>query len=157
VRSNGNDPDLERLQRAMERFLRLASSRKRHANLSIQADVDISPPGVVLLRRIVESGPVALGELSQSTGIDPAATSRQVRMLEESNLVERVVSPDDRRVSILTATPEGLSAHRRLSAVGDQHLEDVMRNWSSEDRAQFADLFARLVDEMVQIPFRAPD
>lgn len=155
--TGGNDPDLQRLQRSMERLLRLSASRKRHANLTIEADVGISPPGAVLLRRIVESGPVALGELSQSTGMDPAATSRQVRMLEETGLVERVVTPADRRVSLLSATAEGRAAHDRLTAVSGQHLHDVMRTWSATDRARFADLFTRMVDEMVEIPFRPPD
>jgi DNA-binding MarR family transcriptional regulator len=157
VLSSGNDADLDRLQRSMERLLRLSASRKRHANLTVEADVDISPPGAVLLRRIVETGPVALGELSHSTAIDPAATSRQVRMLDEPGLVERAMSPTDRRVSILTVTDAGRAAHRRLAAVGDQHLHDVMRTWSKTDRAQFADLFARMVDEMVEIPFRPPE
>ena len=151
------DPDVELLNHSLERLFRLNASRKLHSRRAALAGVAVSQPGAVLLRRIVDTGPVSLGELSQATEMDPAATSRQIRALEEDGLVERVTSPDDRRVSLVSATRDGRDANDRMAAVLNQHLVDVLDQWSTADRRQLAALLARMVDEMALVNLRAVD
>ena len=103
------DPDVQALDRALERLFRLNASRKLHARRIALAGVEVSQPGAVLLRRVVETGPVSLGELSQATAMDPAATSRQVRALEQAGLVERVTS---------ARRPQGVADERAPTPAG---------------------------------------
>ena len=83
----GRDDDA--IERALEQLLRLNASRKVHARQVAAAGVRISAPGLALLRRIQEEGPLSLGELARRTEMDPAATGRQIRALEDEGFVRR--------------------------------------------------------------------
>lgn len=149
------DDDLDRISRAIERLLRLNASRKVHAGRSEAAGVRTSAPGWILLRRIVEGGPVSLGALAETTQMDPAATGRQIRQLEDDGLVERSTSEQDGRVTLVSATDAGVAAHHAVRAVGDQHLEDALAAWSDADRAALAALLQRFVDDLQPVRYRA--
>jgi DNA-binding MarR family transcriptional regulator len=108
----------------------------------------------VLLRRIVEEGPASLGALAEITYMDPAATGRQIRQLEDDGLVERTTSQDDGRVTVVSATEAGVAAHTTLRTVGDQHLGDALASWSEADRAELAALLERFVDDLRPVRYR---
>src|SRR5438128_1454559 len=115
----------------------------------------MSRPGFLLLRRIHEEGPLPLGELSRSADMDPAATSRQIRQLEDDGLVVRYPSPEDGRVSLVKVTPDGSRARRRIAEVLDRHMWDVLDQWSPGDRRQLARLLARLVEDLRAVHYRS--
>jgi DNA-binding MarR family transcriptional regulator len=142
------------VERALETLFRLNASRKVHARRAAAAGVVISQPGFVLLRRIQEDGPLSLGELARLTDMDPAATGRQIRQLEQDGLVERGPSSADGRVTYVRMTPEGDDVRRRISEVLDQHMEDVLHEWSKADRADLARLLSRLVDDLRSAHYR---
>ena len=149
-----DDDDLDAVERALESLFRLNASRKVHALRAAAAGVTISAPGFVLLRRIQEDGPVSLGELARLTDMDPAATGRQIRQLERDDLVERVPSPGDGRVTNVSVTPAGAEARRRISEVLDRHMEDVLDAWSPPDRGDLARLLTRLADDLRSVHYR---
>jgi DNA-binding MarR family transcriptional regulator len=147
----------EDLGRAVGRLLRLGASRKVHARQVAAAGVTISPPGHLLLQRIVEEGPLALGQLSARTEMDPGATSRQVRALEEEGLVERRTSAGDGRVSLVEATAEGRQVRRRMADVQSRHMADVLEGWEDRDRDELARLLTRFVDDLRSVQYRPAD
>jgi DNA-binding MarR family transcriptional regulator len=151
------EEELDAVERALERLLRLSASRKVHARQAAAARVDISQPGLVLLRRLQEEGPMSLGELARVTDMDPAATGRQVRQLEADGLVAKGTLPEDRRVTVVQVTPRGNEVRRRLAEVGGRHMEDVLGRWSSRDRVALARLLHRLVDDLRTVHYRAAD
>jgi DNA-binding MarR family transcriptional regulator len=51
-------------------------------------------------------------------------------------------------------TPEGDDVRRRISEVLDQHMEDVLHEWSKADRADLARLLSRLVDDLRSAHYR---
>ena len=142
------------VQRALESLFRLNASRAVHARQAAAAGVVISQPGFDLLRRIQEDGPLSLSELARLTAMDPAATGRQIRQLEEDGLVARSPSDTDRRVTVVRVTPRGAEVRRRLTEVRDSHMEDVLEAWSARDRAALARLLGRLVDDLRSVRFR---
>lgn len=146
--------ELDAVERALERLLRLSASRSVHARRAAAARVEISQPGFVLLRRLQEHGPMSLGELAQATDMDPAATGRQVRQLEAGGLVATSTLPEDRRVTVVRVTARGADVRRRLAEVGGRHMEDVLGAWSSRDRVTLARLLDRLVDDMRSVHYR---
>ena len=148
------DTDLDAVSRALEQLLRLNASRKVHANQAAAAGVSLSPPGMALLRRLQEEGPLSMGELARLTHMDPAATGRQVRQLEQDGLVMKDTSPADRRVTVVRLTPRGADVRRRVSAVLDHHLEDVLGGWSKTDRAKLGTLLTRLVEDLRTVRYR---
>jgi DNA-binding MarR family transcriptional regulator len=150
----GRDDDA--IERALEQLLRLNASRKVHARQAAAAGVRISAPGLVLLRRIQEEGPLSLGELARRTEMDPAATGRQIRSLEDDGFVRRDPSADDGRVTVVRVTPAGREARRRIGEVVGSHMEGVLATWSGQDRADLARLLTRLVDDLRSSQYRAP-
>jgi DNA-binding MarR family transcriptional regulator len=147
--------DVDAIERALEQLLRLNASRKVHARQVAAAGVRISPPGLTLLRRIQEEGPLSLGELARRTEMDPAAAGRQIRQLEEDGFVHRGPSADDGRVTVVRVTPAGREARRRISEVIGSHMESVIAAWSPDDRAALAALLTRLVDDLRSGHYRA--
>ncbi len=147
--------DVDAIERALEQLLRLNASRKVHARQVAAAGVRISPPGLTLLRRIQEEGPLPLGELARRTEMDPAAAGRQIRQLEEDGFVHRGPSAEDGRVTVVRVTPAGRDARRRISEVIGRHMESVIATWSAADRADLAILLTRLVDDLRSAHYRA--
>lgn len=149
----GRDDDA--IERALEQLLRLNASRKVHARQVAAAGVRISAPGLALLRRIQEEGPLSLGELARRTEMDPAATGRQIRALEDEGFVRRDPSAEDGRVTVVRVTPAGREARRRIGEVVGSHMEGVLATWSDADRSDLARLLTRLVDDLRSAQYRA--
>ncbi len=59
------------------------------------------------LRLVERHGPIAVTEVARRLEIDQSNASRQIRALEEQELVGRAVDPDDRRVAHVTVTAAG--------------------------------------------------
>ncbi len=147
--------ELDSIERAIERLLRLYASRKVHARRAAAAGVAISQPGFSLLRRLQEEGDLSIGELARLTQIDPAAAGRQIRLLEEDGLVMRTKDSDDGRVIVVRVTPKGAEVRRRLGEVGERHMADAFADWSPADRRQLAILLPRFVRGLQSAPFRS--
>jgi DNA-binding MarR family transcriptional regulator len=151
----GKADQVSDVRRALETLFRLNASRKVHARQAAAAGVLVSQPGMVLLRRIGEHEPLSVGELARLTHMDPAAAGRQVRQLQHDGLVTRGTSSADGRVIVVRLTPKGRGVWRRLTAVLDRHMEDVLSAWAPGDRATLARLLSRFVDDLRSVHYRS--
>jgi DNA-binding MarR family transcriptional regulator len=147
--------DRDLLERAIAQLLRLNASRSVHARFSAAAGVVLSQPAAVLLRRIADHGPLTMGGAAAIAHMDPGATGRQIRELEQQGLVATERNPDDGRGTVVRATKAGLSVTKRLVKVWHQHMEDALSGWSKADRTSLARLLARFVDDLRSIRYRA--
>ena len=148
------DPGFDAIQAPLSQLFRLGASRKVHARQVAAAGVEITQPGAALLARIVEDGPVVLGDLSAAADMDPGAVSRQVKALEADGLVERQGREGDARIRVLRATPAGRRVRNRIADVQDRHMADVLAGWSDNDRATFARLLDRFVEDLRSVQYR---
>jgi DNA-binding MarR family transcriptional regulator len=146
--------DFDGVRRPLVQLFRLGASRKVHARQVAAAGVQISAPGAVLLAALVEDGPLSLGELAQQVDMDPGAASRQVKALEADGMLERSGREGDARVQVLRPTAAGRRVRRRIAGVQDRHMADALDGWSSADRAQFAALLQRFVDDLRSVEYR---
>lgn len=90
-----------------------------HANLrwtaavtAALAPLDLTPVQFFVLggtawRTEIASGGCTQIDLATHTGLDPAMTSKVLRVLERRNLVRRTPDPDDARARRVTLTAEG--------------------------------------------------
>ncbi len=74
------------------------------------------------LRRIAK-GPMTLRTLAEAMGCDAPAATVAVNDLEARGLVERRADAEDRRVKIVTLTPEGKRAIKAIRQVTDRAPE----------------------------------
>lgn len=143
------------IERALEQLFRLHASRRVHRRRSTAAGVDVSQSGFQLLRRIPADGGMQVGELARRSEMDPAATGRQVGLLEAEGLVTREKVAGDGRAVLVRVTPAGAEARRRLTSVAERHMADVLAGWPAADREQLAGLLPRLVDGLRDVAFRS--
>lgn len=68
------------------------------------------------LRRVARA-PMSMGDLAATLGIDAPYATLVVNELERLGLVERRPHPTDRRVKLVTATPQGARAARRAEEI----------------------------------------
>jgi len=147
--------ELITIERALEQLFRLNASRKVHSRRAAAAGVAISQPGFQLLRRIQESEHgLQIGELARMCDMDPAATGRQIALLEQDGLVSRERDSEDARAVIVRVTPKGADARQRLGVVMGRHMADVLSDWSATDRQRLAVLLPRLVDGLRTVAYR---
>lgn len=151
------DTGFDAIRGPLGQLFRLGASRKVHARQIAAAGVEITQPGATLLARIVEDGPVVLGDLSTAVDMDPGAVSRQVKALEADGLVEREGREDDARIRVLRATTAGRQVRHRFAEVQDRHMADVLAGWSDADRTTFAHLLDRFVEDLRSVQYRSND
>lgn len=143
-------------EQSLERLFRLAANRKVYARQAAAVGAVVARPGYALLRSIDEVGEIAMGDLARACSMDPAATGRQVRALEEDGIVERIAGSGDGRVVVVRLTDEGREVYRRIVEVRTSHLAKVIADWPERDRAELVRLVDRLVDDLKAVPFK-PD
>ncbi|GAA1944478.1 MarR family winged helix-turn-helix transcriptional regulator [Microbacterium aquimaris] len=118
--------------RALEAEFGELIARFRHL-VAEQAD-RVSPgmlPGAYKsFAAIARMAPVSSAALAETLLADKAQVSRTVRDLESLGLIERSTDREDRRVSLLSPTEEGL---RRLEAARDPQRNSLMRHLSTWD------------------------
>ena len=107
----------------------------------------LTAPRLSALSVIVYAGPLTLGALAASEMVRPPTMTRIVAALEADGLVRREPSTEDRRVTLVTATPAGETllhdGRRRRTA----QLAAQLAALPPEDRAtlaQAADLLESL-------------
>lgn len=140
--------DVESIQGALWSMVRLYSSRRAFSRWSAASGVLVSQPAFELLGRVEERGPVTLGELGRLAHMDPSAVGRQVRMLEELELLERGPHDSDKRAVRVAITPRGKEVRERVASAGARHLAEAVGQWPPEDRAELARLLTQLVSEL---------
>ena len=97
----------------------------------------------VLLARLQAGGPMSVGELAQSFGLDISTVHRQVAAAMKSGLIERIQDPDGGVARKHQATQEGV---RRLAEEFQERREAsrrFMEDWPPEDITTLATLTRR--------------
>lgn len=138
---------------AMRDLQRLRASRRVHAALSEAAGVDLSQQAVQVLAALDGTMPVA--QLAHAARMDVGAVSRQVRALETEAYVRKAPSRDNGSVVLVTATPRGRAAARRIAAIRNDHLGRALAGWDPTERQQLATLLQRLVDDLQATPYES--
>ena len=95
-----------------ERLFRLTVNRKMYARQAAAVGAVVTRAGYALLRTLDDSGPLNTGELARRSHMDPGATVRQVKALEDDGLVTRANDDDDARVTVVVAHRAGTQGRR---------------------------------------------
>ena len=150
------DTEVEAAERALERLFRLSASRRMQPHQAAAVGVDVSRVGFAVLRSVEQHGELTLGAVARECAMDPAAVSRQVKLLEDKGLLFRSASADDARVVTVRLTAAGRRVCRRIATFRTAYMQRVLAGWSRGDRQTLARLVNRLVDDLRTVPVRAP-
>ncbi len=148
------DATVAEAERALERLFRLTVNRAVHHRQTAAIGVEVTRAGYAILRTLADSGELPMSRLARRCSMDPAAANRQVRVLEDAELVERVTDPDDARLVVARLTTKGRRTHDRIVALRVEQMTDVLDDWSERDCAELVRLIDRLVVDLRTTPIR---
>lgn len=148
------DASIADAERSLERLFRLTVNRGVHHRQTAAIGVEVTRAGYAILRTLAESGDLPMSRLARRCSMDPAAANRQVRSLEDAELVERVTDPDDARLVVAHLTAKGRRTHDRIVALRVEQMTDVLDGWSDHDRTELVRLIDRLVVDLRSTPIR---
>ncbi len=138
-----SDRDLERIADFTELVAASTRSPRQRDRLARAVDVPITAANLAALRIVQRQGPVAVMEVARRLGLDQSTASRQLRPLEEHDLVSRSSDPADRRIALLSVTDAGEAVLRRVREVQLNDFDVALSDWAPEDRHLLADLLER--------------
>jgi DNA-binding MarR family transcriptional regulator len=138
-----SDADLERIHEFASLVVASTRSPRQRERLQRALGLTMSETNLGALRLIERQGPIAVTEVARRLEIDQSNASRQIRALEEQELVGRAVDPDDRRVARVAITDAGRKVLAQVRAVALNDYAVALEDWSARDRAQLAELLDR--------------
>jgi DNA-binding MarR family transcriptional regulator len=114
--------------------LRIALARTAR-RLRQEAGTDLSPSQTSALATIERHGPLTPSELASRERIQRPSAARLLGRLEESGLVTRTASLDDKRSALIAITPAGSVLLATVRTRKDAFLSERLEALGAEDRA----------------------
>jgi DNA-binding MarR family transcriptional regulator len=148
-------PDIRRFRKNIRKFERLVSD---------QLKGDTCCTGVTLaqchaLLEIEEAGRASVGELAAGLGLDKSTLSRTIDGLVNLGLVVREPHPSDRRVTLLSLSPQGQARAEEINRLNDAYFRSVFGCIPEGRHPEVCEGFAALVSAMekqIRMPFCGP-
>ena len=103
----------------------------------------VGPSGGIVLMTLAEMGCCGLNELTQRVARDKSQMTRTIRSLEEKGLVQRQLSPDDGRVSLVSLTPEGDQVVAELMDTVADVIGDLLSPISHDEKETLKELLTK--------------
>lgn len=91
---------------------------------------------------------VMLKEIADELKLTPGAISQTVDVLVKENIVERTVSPTDRRAILLKPTEAGLLLKEQHSRHTNNIMQTISKDVNAEDLATFVKVLDHLLEQM---------
>ncbi len=92
------------------------------------------------LKLIAGNSELQVGELARCLGVSPAASSKNLDRLEEFGLVVREASTEDRRATLISASPDGRRLVEEFERVKASRLAPVIEELGEERTEAICDL-----------------
>lgn len=125
-----------------------------HEKLLRSAGIRLDRAGASLLYKLESHHAEAprITALAERLSVDTPTVTRKLQQLERLGLVARSEDPSDKRAHRIRLTPRGRSTLARLMTARRAWLDQLLVDWSDEDRSTFARLLerftARLAEEL---------
>ena len=125
-------------------LLRLAHQRYQAIFQERATGLGLTGPQFATLVRLSQLGRATQNHLGRLAGMDSATIQGVVRRLIARGLMRTANDPMDRRIRVLTMTPEGEAVVREGQQAGTQANDALMASLSERERGQLLTLLRRL-------------
>ena len=97
-----------------------------------------------------QSRPLTMGDLSRILGVPFSTATRTVDWLVNNSYVQRLPDPEDRRVVRVELTAAGKELYGAMNDLLLESAEQLLHDFSLEERKEFGRLLGKLVDKLEQ-------
>ena len=111
------------------------------------ADVNVTPVQFALLFAASKEAGLDQRTLAGRIGLDTSTIGAVVDRLESRELVERKVSPDDKRMRLLSVTPAGKKLLQGVMPAMLRAQDRMLAPLPKADRSKFMSMLKRIVEE----------
>lgn len=125
-------------------LLRLAHQRYQAIFQERASGLGLTGPQFATLLRLCQLGRATQNHLGRLAGMDSATIQGVVRRLIARGFMRTASDPLDRRMRVLTMTPEGEAVVREGQQAGTQANDALMVSLSERERVQLISLLRRL-------------
>ena len=87
----------------------------RHTLSIVKSESKLNTSQWRVLAAVIDKPHCSAADVTAITPMDKTIVSRAVKSLIEDGIIEKKSSPQDKRVSHLTATPEGIEIYKRIA------------------------------------------
>jgi len=143
-----NTRNLDALASALIDLVGCMNSPRQDDVLLREAGVSLDRALFPLLVRISASTSIGVAELAEQAGRDPSTVSRQIARLEELGLVSRQPGKKDLRIREARITGAGARTIHSITAARRRLLDQLLSDWTGEERESLPRLLRKLADEM---------
>jgi len=133
-----------RLDASAGHLLRLAHQRYQSMFQEQAVGLGLTGPQFATLLRLSELGRATQNHLGRLAGMDSATIQGVVRRLSGRGLMRTTGDPLDRRLRVLTITPQGEALLREAQDAGKRANDALMAPLSAQERAGLIELLRRL-------------
>ncbi|GGY11024.1 MarR family winged helix-turn-helix transcriptional regulator [Streptomyces hiroshimensis] len=112
-------------------------------------DLGLYPGQEIMLLQLWERDGQSQQALGKTLGLDHSTVAKSLRRLAAAGLVTRQRSDADRRVTLVSLTPEGRALESRVAEVWAELEERATAGLSEEQRAQFV-ATARAIEAAIE-------
>ena len=110
-----------------------AKARTLWKDSAMRIHPELAPVGYKLLTFVAHAGCANAHQIVEAFDMDKSAISRQVRMLEEFELLESRPDEQDGRLRVLTPTPEALEKLAELRRDNSHRMRGVLSELTQEE------------------------
>ena len=135
--------------RRLVRFLRINDRAS-------QSQFGLSAAQLFVLHELGKTPSISLSELAQRTFTDQSSVSVVVTRLVSSGCITRDRDPADGRRLVLNLTRAGSATLQRAATAPQPLMLGAIERLGATDRKRFAELFARLIEELGESGAPAP-
>lgn len=135
-------------QELAQDLLRIFSQFKRSRHHHPFTKLGIKPSEFMLLHLLLEhcdnpSVGLKVTEISEHLQITPSAVTHTINSLEKGGFIERLASPNDRRIVLVRATDKSKEIMKELYAERVQFIEGLVSYLGEQDSKEFIRLFSK--------------
>lgn len=116
-----------------------AFARSRWASYASELHADLKGAGMMVLQLVLRKGPVTATGISQMLDMDKALVSRQIAKLRDLGFVSAEPAPEDRRVVLLTASPQAHELMDHLRQRWAHAYHERFTDWSIDELSHLRD------------------
>lgn len=129
---------LTTLERELAYLVRMLEAVQRRRNYPLER------AQYLLLDLLGQHGPQPVADLAQKLVLDSSTVTRQVAVMEQQQLIDRLPNLEDGRSTLVRATRRGQLAAQQMRDLRLSRIALLFNDWTRAERRQLAGLVGKL-------------